>query len=77
MYKLEGLKDVMSSIGFETIEVRETFSFFGSFAWEIDRITDKYVFLKIVLMPLLKFFAHPDVKFSRKGSGILILAMKK
>lgn len=77
MYKFEGLKDVMSSIGFEIIEVRETFSFFGSFAWEIDRITDKYVFLKIVLMPLLKFFAHLDVKFSRKGSGILILAMKK
>lgn len=27
MYKLEGLKDVMSSIGFEIIEARETFCF--------------------------------------------------
>jgi SAM-dependent methyltransferase len=76
LYKLEGLKDIMSSIGFEIIEARETFGFFGSFAWEIDRITDKLVFLKIGLMPLLKFFAHFDVKFSRKGGGILILAKK-
>jgi SAM-dependent methyltransferase len=76
MYKLEELKDMITSIGFEIIEARETFGFLGSFAWEIDRITDKHVFLKVILMPLLKFFAHLDVKFSRKGGGILILAMK-
>lgn len=76
MYRLEELKDIITSIGFGIIEARETFGFFGSFAWEVDRMTDKYVFLKIVLMPLLKFFAHLDVK-SRKGGGILILARKK
>lgn len=76
MYELEELKNIMISIGFEIVETRETFGFFGSFAWEIDRITDKYLFFKVILMPLLKLFAHFDVKFSRRGNGILILAMK-
>lgn len=77
MYNREELKNTITSIGFEIIEARETFGFFGSFAWEVDRITDKHTFLKIVLMPLLKFFSHLDVKVSRRGNGILILAMKE
>lgn len=77
MYKIDELKDIMISIGFELIEARETFVFFGGFAWEIDRITDRHIFLKIILMPLLKFFAHLDVKCSGKGRGILILAIKE
>ena len=76
MYDLEELKEIINSIGFKIIKVRETFDFWGSFAWEIDRITDKYIFLKIILMPLLKLFAHLDVMFSKKGGGILILARK-
>ena len=77
MYTLKELKDIMSSIGFEIIKTRRTFGFFGSFAWEIDRIIDRFRIMKIVLMPLLKIFGHLDVIFSRKGANILILAIKK
>ena len=77
MYTLKELKDIMSSIGFEIIKTRRTFGFFGSFAWEIDRITDRFRIVKIVLMPLLKIFGHLDVIFSKKGANILILAIKK
>ena len=77
MYTLKELKDIMSYIGFEIIKTRRTFGFFGSFAWEIDRITDRFRIVKIVLMPLLKIFGHLDVIFSRKGANILILAIKK
>jgi len=76
IYDLEELKEIINSVGFEIIKTRETFGFWGNFAWEIDRITDGYIFLKIILMPLLKLFAYFDVMFSKKGGGILILAKK-
>ena len=77
MYNLKELLEEIMAIGFKIIEARETFGFFGKLAWEIDRITDKYIVLKIILMPLLKLFAYLDIKFAKKGGGILILAMKK
>jgi len=77
MYTIEELKVIMSSIGFEIIKTQGTFGFFGSFAWEIDRITDRFRIVKILLMPLLKIFGHLDVIFSRRGANILILASKK
>lgn len=76
MYDLKELEKIMDSIGFKMIKTCETFGFLGSFAWEIDRVTDKCKLLKVVLAPLLKFIAHLDVKFSKKGKGILILARK-
>jgi len=76
MYKLEELVGIVTSIGFDVIEARKTFGFWGKFGWEVDRITDKLLFLKIILMPLLKFLSHLDVKFSRYGNGILILSRK-
>ncbi len=77
MYKLEELNEIVSYIGFEIVESRETFSRFGSFAWEIDRITDKHIILKILLMPLLKLFGYLDIWFLGKGNGILIISTKK
>ena len=76
MYDLKELERMLNFIGFKTIEFCETFGFLGSFAWEIDRITDKCKLLKVVLAPLLKFIAHLDVRFSKNGKGILILARK-
>jgi len=76
MYKLEELVGIITSIGFEVIEARRTFDFLGKFAWEVDRITDRSPFLKIISMPLLKFLSHLDVRFSREGNGILILCRK-
>jgi len=76
MYKLEELMSMITSAGFEVIEARKTFDFWGKFAWEVDRITDKLLFLKVILMPLLKFLSQLDVKFSREGNGILILGRK-
>lgn len=76
MYNLKELEKVANSVSFKTIKAFETFGLLGSFAWEIDRITDKCKPLKIVLAPLLKLLAHLDVKFSKKGKGILILARK-
>lgn len=76
MYDLKELKEIINSVGFKIIKTRETFGFLGSFVWEIDRITDRYIFLKIILMPLLKLFAYFDIIFSRKGRGILILVKK-
>lgn len=76
MYDLEELKQIINSVGFKILKARETFGFWGNFVWEIDRITDRYIFLKIILMPLLKLFACLDMMFSKKGGGILILARK-
>ncbi len=78
MYTLEELVNIMSSIGFKIFKACETFNFFGKIAWEVDRITDKWIGLKIFLMPLLKLFAHLDLYLpKRKGNGILILVIKK
>lgn len=76
MYELDEIKETVVSIGFEIVEARETFGLLGSFAWEIDRITDKHIFLKIILMPLLKLLSHLDAKCSRKGGGVLVLAVR-
>ena len=72
MYDLEELKEAVSSVGFEIIKVRKTFGFWGSFAWEIDRITNKYIFLKIILMPLLKTQYQDTRKVSVKALGYFL-----
>ena len=76
-YTLKELKYIINSIGFEINVARKTFGFLGSFAWEVDRITDKLMILKIILMPMLKILGILDTIFSKNGVNLLILARKK
>lgn len=77
-YDYERLKQIINSLGFKIIESRKTFGFWGSFAWEIDRMTDKMIVFKVLTMPLLKLFSRLDLYFpSLNGNGILILATKR
>lgn len=71
------MKNIFRSTGFTIIEAHNTFGFCGKLAWELDRITDGRSILKTLLMPLLKVFAHFDLKFPKHtGNGILVLGMK-
>jgi 2-polyprenyl-3-methyl-5-hydroxy-6-metoxy-1,4-benzoquinol methylase len=74
MYELEELRKMLAGIGFEIITSRETFGFFGSLAWELDRAMDEHLLLKSLLMPALIAAAHFDARFSRNGNGVLVLA---
>jgi len=76
-YTLEEMKNIFKSTGFAIIEAHNTFGFWGKLAWEFDRITDGKIVLKVLLMPLLKLWAHFDLWFLKHtGNGILVLGMK-
>lgn len=77
MYSLKEIKEVLKSIGFKIIKAHHTFGFWGELAWEIDRITDKKRFIKIILMPLLKLFAQFDYWLPKtSGNGVLVISRK-
>lgn len=77
IYSKVDLKKMLESAGFKIIVLKETFRFFGRITWEIDRITDNLIILKIILMPIMKVFAHLELYFGEKdGNGLLVLAQK-
>jgi len=75
-YTLQEIEQQLSKIGFEIIESGHTFGFIGQLAWEIDRLTDNKMILKIFLMPFLKVMAHIAVKISPKYGSIFCLSKK-
>ena len=78
MYNLEELIKIIEKVGFEVIVACHTFGLFGKLAWELDKLTDKNKYMKIILMPLLKFLCYLDLYINiKKGNGLLVLARKK
>lgn len=76
-YTLKEIQNILKSIGFNIINVHCTFNFWGRLAWELDRITDKMIILKVFLMPLLKIFASADLWFPKSNkAATLVIAMK-
>ena len=76
-YTLEEMKDILKFNGFTIVEAYDTFGFWGKLAWELDRITDGKIALKVLLMPLLKLWVHFDLWLpKRTGNEILVLGMK-
>ncbi len=76
-YTLEEMKNIFKSTGFVIIEAHNTFGFWGKLAWELDRITDGKIALKVLLMPLLKLWAHFDLWFPKLGESAICLVGQK
>ncbi|KAF5434013.1 2-polyprenyl-3-methyl-5-hydroxy-6-metoxy-1,4-benzoquinol methylase [Candidatus Methanophagaceae archaeon] len=75
-YTLDEMKSILHKIGFEIIAAENTFGFMGELAWELDRVTDKRIALKIFLMPLLKLLGQVSVNIKHTSGNILVLARK-
>lgn len=68
--------NMLKELGFKTIEAKHTFGFWGSLAWEIDRMTDNNRWLKLVAVPLLKILGRVDTLVKNSYGNLLILAEK-
>lgn len=75
-YTLDEIKFILQKIGFEIMRAEYTFGLLGNFAWELDRISDEKIILKIILMPLLKFLGIISVKITHRTGNILVIARK-
>lgn len=75
-YTLEEMKVIFKSIGFAVVKAHNTFGFWGKLAWELDRMTDGKIGLKVLLMPLLRVFARLDIWFPKSTGAICILGQK-
>jgi 2-polyprenyl-3-methyl-5-hydroxy-6-metoxy-1,4-benzoquinol methylase len=75
-YKLDEIKIILQKLGFEIIGAEYTFGSLGKFAWELDRITDNNLLIKIILAPLSKFLALLSTKIKHKAGNFLVLAKK-
>lgn len=76
-YSLDEIVYVLNEMGFKVINGEYTFGFPGRLAWELDRITDKWFKIKILLMPFLKLLGRISVLFRYKeGNALLVLAQK-
>jgi len=71
------LVKLLKSDGFRILDVRYTFGWFGSLAWEIFEILRKTRFFKRALFPMVLAFAFVDtITVNRKGNGIMAIAKK-
>lgn len=75
-YTLDEIKSILQKIGFEIVEIEYTFGFPGELAWELDRITDGNIILKIIIMPLLKILGLISVNVKHRTGNILVIARK-
>ena len=76
-YTFEEMKNVFRSTGSAIIEAHNVFGYWGKLAWEFDRITDGKIVFKILLMALLKAFAHFDLWFPKLGESAICLVDQK
>lgn len=75
-YELEEASDLLRRHGFKIVTQVESFGYIGQIAWELDRITDDAMPLKIALMPLLRALAHLAV-VRPFGPGEILLVGRK
>lgn len=76
-YTLKEMKNIFESSGFTIIEAHSTFGFWGKLAWEFDRITDGKIALKVLLMRLLKLWAHFDLWLPKLRESAICLVGQK
>lgn len=75
-YTLHQLESLIKSMGFSIISAEYTFGFLGQLAWELDRLTDHKIAIKIILMPILKVLSQISVRCKHSKGNILIVAQK-
>ena len=75
-YSLDEIKSILQKIEFNIIGAEYTFGFLGELAGELDRITDRKIALKVLLMPLMKLLGQIAVRSKLKRGNILIFAKK-
>lgn len=77
-YTPEELTEELKKLGFNIIEKRETFGYFGKLAWELNHLTLMRSFvLAGLFFPLFYCLAKSDLLFENKdGLGTAILAKK-
>ena len=77
-YSLDSITRVLSKIGFNVVDIRYTFGFWGKLAWEFDMLTEEHLTVKRSLQPLLFIWGYLDTLW-RNGPGsyaIRVIARK-
>jgi 2-polyprenyl-3-methyl-5-hydroxy-6-metoxy-1,4-benzoquinol methylase len=75
-YKLDEIKLVLQKLGFEIIGAEYTIGFLGKLAWELDRITDRNLSIKVIMAPLSKSLALISTKITHRAGNFLVIAKK-
>lgn len=75
-YQLKEAMDMLEKHGFRIFTATESFGYFGRMAWELDRVTDGIMPLKIAVMPFLKVLARWAVVCPVGPGGILLVGRK-
>lgn len=76
MYTLEELEAALRQRGFDILLTQHTFGLVGQFAWELDRMTDMSLLIKVLLMPFLKILAHCAVRLPAGHGDLMVVARK-
>ena len=77
-YDLETVSEILRKLGFKIEDICYTFGFWGKLAWELDVLTEKNLFLKHLLQPLLFIWGYLDTLW-KNGPGsyaIKVIARK-
>ena len=75
-YTLEEACHLLTEEGFQILRSQWTFGFIGELAWEIDRLTDGRVFLKVLLAPLLRAMGQMAIRVPASSGNVLVVAQK-
>lgn len=77
-FSLTRLKKEIKNIGFEIIEAKQTFGFFGKFSWELNHMfLAKSFILAALIYPFLYIIALMDLALENKdGLGVSFLVRK-
>lgn len=75
-YSLEEACQLLTDEGFHILRSRHTFGFVGELAWELDRLTDGRVYLKVVLGPLLRAMGRLAVRIPASSGNVLVVARR-
>jgi 2-polyprenyl-3-methyl-5-hydroxy-6-metoxy-1,4-benzoquinol methylase len=71
------LVGALRSAALDIVDCRNTFELFGQLAWELDWVTNRRLWLRIVLAPLLLSLAAVSVRRSPpRGGGVMVLARR-
>ncbi len=75
-YSPEETYDLLTKTGFEVLRQYESFGYVGKVAWELDRITDGRIILKVLLMPFLRTMARLAVIRPLGPGAVLVVARR-
>jgi 2-polyprenyl-3-methyl-5-hydroxy-6-metoxy-1,4-benzoquinol methylase len=75
-YSLSEIVALLTRRDLSIVQATHTFAPVGQLAWELDRLTDRRLLLKIVIMPLLKMFSLLNMKCAASNGDFFVLARK-